>query len=57
MQAVCQYPVGKYMIRCLQIDFHLVSEYCQITALVTGLFNNWCGAAHEIYAVCSTNFS
>ena len=21
-------PIGKYRTRCLQIDFHLVSEYC-----------------------------
>ena len=25
------YHIGKYRTRCLQIDFHLVSEYCQTT--------------------------
>ena len=26
------YPIDKYRITCLQIDFHLVSEYCQTAA-------------------------
>ena len=26
-QTACSCPIGKYGIRCLQIDFHLVIEY------------------------------
>ena len=29
------HPIGNYRIRCIQIYFHLPSEYCQTTAFMT----------------------
>ena len=34
-QTTWPHPIGMYMTRCLQIDFHLLSEYCQTMTLVT----------------------
>ena len=31
MQTSWPYPIGKCGTRCLQTDFHLVTEYCQTT--------------------------
>ena len=28
------YLIGKYRTRCLQINFHLVSKYCQTTSII-----------------------
>ena len=52
MQTAWPYPIGKHMTRCLQIDFHLLTEYIP----TTGTRDVEYGASYELKMCVQKSF-